>query len=75
MKTTHIYPRNLRVGDRVLTTNGMREVLSVHRVGDATSVSVQDSASPSDRTSLNFPGGERYRKIKITVERAPKAEV
>ena len=61
-----IYPKNVKPGDRVLTTNGMREVLAVQRCTGLTEITVQDVGVLTGRTTLQFFD---YRKAKLKVER------
>jgi len=72
MTTTKIYPRNVKQGDRMLTTNGMREVLSVTRHPGLTEIAIEDVAVLTGRTTLRLFD---YRRVKLTVERAQKAGV
>ena len=65
--SVNIYPKNVKPGDHMLTTAGMREVLSVVRVGVTMRITVQDPSTPHGSAELQFV--EDWRKAKVTVER------
>lgn len=69
-KSSIIFPRNVRVGDLLRTTAGMREVLNIIRDSADTYITVQSPATSNDQTVLRFPV---RRAAKVAVQRAVKA--
>lgn len=71
-KSSIIFPRNVRPGDMLRTSNGMREVRAVTSMTDVIYITVKDPMSDIGQTTLQFPVG---RAAKVTVHRAPRKAV